>query len=54
MGLGNKVLNSFIRKKIGKKVRNYLENNAVSIKDINKELYVPIKYHNSNINNFYL
>ena len=52
MGFGNKVLNASIRRKIGSKVKNYLKDNAVSIKDIDKEIYIPIKYPNSNIDNF--
>lgn len=52
MGLGNKLLNTKIRNKIGEKIVKKLENNFVSIKDIRTELYIPIKYPNSNINNF--
>lgn len=52
MGLGNKLFNSKIRNKIGEKVIKKLENSSVSINDIKKDLYIPIKYPNSNINNF--
>ncbi len=52
MGLGNKLLNTKIRNKIGEKVVKKLKNNSVSIKDIKTDLYIPIKYPNSNIDNF--
>ncbi|CRF33875.1 capsular polysaccharide biosynthesis protein-like protein [Brachyspira suanatina] len=52
MGFGNKILNGNIRNKIGEKVSKKLENNSVSIKDIKTDLYIPIKYQNSNIDNF--
>ena len=52
MGFGNKILSGKIRNKIGAKISKRLNDNAVSIKDIDPDLYIPIKYPNSNIDNF--
>lgn len=52
MGLGNKLLNGKIRYKIGEKVIKKLKNSSVSIDDIKKDLYIPIKYPYSKVNNF--
>ena len=52
MGLGNKLLSGKIRNKIGLKIINKLKINSVSVKDIDKELYIPVKYKNSNLEMF--
>ena len=52
MGLGNKLLNGRIRNKIGLRIINKLKINSVSINEINKELYIPVKYDSSNLEMF--
>ena len=52
MGFGNKLLNGKIRHKIGLKIIDKLKINSISIKDIDKELYIPVKYDNSDLEMF--